>query len=68
MTSCIRCMHWSPKTTEPKLAKLGLAVCKVRSKSAGETFSGEFEHDCDAVATVTAEVEKKRREWLAKRG
>lgn len=68
MTSCIRCLHWSPKTTDAKLARMGFAVCKVHSKNSGETFSGLVERECGAAVSVTPEVEKKRREWLAKMG
>lgn len=62
--TCIECANWTPKASEPKLARLGFATCKVLSKTKGHTFSARYERDCRHYRAAVPMVVDKRREWL----
>ena len=38
MSTCMDCIHWSPKTTAPGMSRLGFAACLVRP-TPGHTMS-----------------------------
>lgn len=51
MPQCINCCNWEPRKTSPTMAKLGFAVCAVKSLSPGHTFSATFERECNGFST-----------------
>ena len=64
MNQCINCANWTPKQGDAKLAKLGLAPCKVRSPGKWKLFGATYERECDQHRKATEEVTKRRKEWL----
>ena len=44
---CITCANWSPKTGDPKLARLGFAPCRTLSPGKWVTFAARYERDCE---------------------
>lgn len=62
--SCIACSRWSPKQTSPGMARLGFAVCEIKSRHKGHTFSANFEHECEKFNQATDSVVAGRRKFL----
>jgi hypothetical protein len=61
---CIECANWTPKQGDPKLAKLGLAPCNVRSPGKWKMFGATYERDCEQHRQAVPIVVEKRMEWL----
>ena len=64
MVTCITCANWSPKTGDPKLARLGFAPCRTLSPGKWVTFAARYERDCKHHRQAVDMVVDKRREWL----
>lgn len=62
MTTCITCLHWQPKQTDPKMARMGFAQCDTKPK--GHSYSAHATA-CDRHRPVTDEIAKVRKDWLA---
>ncbi len=62
--TCLTCSRWSPKKTAPSMARLGFAICEVRSRNSGHTFSATFKHECKTFQPATEVVVAGRRRFL----
>jgi hypothetical protein len=61
---CIECANWNPKAGDPKLARLGLAPCRVLSPGKWKMFGATYERDCEHHRQAVQMVVDKRMEWL----
>lgn len=64
MVECVECLNWQPRETDPKIARHGFSVCKVKSKSKAEMYSGLYPHECDHFHQAPDEVVKARRYYI----
>lgn len=63
-TQCIACSHWSLRKTPREMAKLGFAVCEIKSLQTSQTFAGIYKRDCDRFAAASSDVVAKRTKFL----
>jgi hypothetical protein len=61
---CLDCTHWDMRSGDPKMARLGFAVCKVRSMAKGHTFAGLYERDCEHFLKAAQGIPEKRLAWM----
>jgi hypothetical protein len=52
------------RSGDPKMAKLGFAVCKAKSMDKGHTFAGMYERDCERFLKAADGVSEKRARWI----
>ena len=68
VVQCYRCQHWNPERGEPKLVKLGYAVCDALSVSNGHTFSGIKPHVCAKYSAAAPDTADGRMAFLISKG
>lgn len=65
MNTCIQCVHWNPKASDPNMLRVGFARC-MKKALPGHTVSASAAV-CVKFATADEQTEQSRRDWLAKR-
>lgn len=65
---CQQCANWAPRETETSLAKLGLAVCTIRSAGPWQTFGATYQRLCGDFKRAPAETITAREKFATSIG
>lgn len=65
---CQHCANWAPRETEKSLARLGLAVCTIRSAGPWQTFGATYQRICSDFKRATDETILAREKFAASNG
>lgn len=66
MNTCMDCTHWSPKTTDPGMARLGFAAC-LKRPTPGRTMSAHAAECAQFAAADAKTVTARHAKWDAQK-